>query len=83
MVLASEEPMIMPPLLRGHSVGCMIGICNASESERDTGPATLGTTAKAHLLRVWCKDCRTGRSRPARRPSGTVPISRCRSGRAG
>ena len=27
--------------------------------ESDTGPATLGTTAKAHLLlRVWCKDCR-------------------------
>ena len=27
--------------------------------EGDTGPATLGTTASAHLLlRVWCKDCR-------------------------
>ena len=27
--------------------------------ERESGPATLGTTAKAHLLlRVWCKDCR-------------------------
>jgi hypothetical protein len=28
-------------------------------SDPDTGPATLGTTAKAHLLlRVWCEDCR-------------------------
>jgi len=27
--------------------------------EGDTGPATLGSTAKAHLLlRVWCNDCR-------------------------
>ena len=27
--------------------------------ERESGPATLGTTANAHLLlRVWCKDCR-------------------------
>ena len=27
--------------------------------EDESGPATLGTTAKAHLLlRVWCKDCR-------------------------
>ena len=27
--------------------------------ESESGPATLGTTAKAHLLlRVWCKDCR-------------------------
>ena len=25
----------------------------------ESGPATLGTTARAHLLlRVWCKDCR-------------------------
>ena len=28
-------------------------------SESESGPATLGTTAKAHLLlRVWCEDCR-------------------------
>lgn len=27
--------------------------------ESESGPATLGSTAKAHLiLRVWCKDCR-------------------------
>jgi len=27
--------------------------------EGDTGPATLGSTAKAHLLlRVWCNNCR-------------------------
>ena len=27
--------------------------------EGDTGPATLGTTARAHLLlRVWCNNCR-------------------------
>ena len=27
--------------------------------EGESGPATLGTTARAHLLlRVWCKDCR-------------------------
>lgn len=27
--------------------------------EGESGPATLGTTAKAHLvLRVWCEDCR-------------------------
>ena len=26
--------------------------------EGESGPATLGTTARAHLLlRVWCKDC--------------------------
>ena len=26
--------------------------------ERDTGPAAIGTTAKAHLLlHVWCNDC--------------------------
>jgi len=37
-------------------------------SEGDTGPATLGTTARAHLLlRVWCKDLPApGRSRPRR-----------------
>ena len=27
--------------------------------EGESGPAMLGTTARAHLLlRVWCKDCR-------------------------
>jgi hypothetical protein len=27
--------------------------------DSETGPATLGTTAKAHLLlRVWCLECR-------------------------
>lgn len=29
--------------------------------EGESGPATLGSTAKAHLLlRVWCKECRHG-----------------------
>ena len=28
-------------------------------TESETGPATLGTTARAHLLlHVWCNDCR-------------------------
>jgi hypothetical protein len=27
--------------------------------ERQSGPTTLGTTAKAHLLlRIWCSNCR-------------------------
>ena len=35
------------------------GNMRRKRSEVESGPATLGTTAKAHLLlRVWCKDCR-------------------------
>jgi hypothetical protein len=50
----------------------------------ESGPATLGTTAKAHLLlRVWCKDCQHQIDiDPASRPSTTAPISRCPIGRA-
>ena len=44
--------------------------------EGESGPATLGTTARAHLLlRVWCKDAGTGPiSTPASRPSGGADL---------
>ena len=36
----------------------MLRIMRRNRTERESGPATIGTTARAHLvLRVWRKDC--------------------------
>jgi hypothetical protein len=45
--------------LSGTGAGSHIGYMKRKGFEGESGPATLGSTANAHLLlRVWCEDCR-------------------------